>query len=194
MALCPRVAVSLVATSVLAACSGSMATQRLSEDAMSNTQDEIKGVVFYHPALFAETSIKTIYVREGKYVGRSTDNPPACVEVVAERAVTLPDLKKPYSIRYHAGIFETSTFGVALKDGMLAGVNAAPHAVAATPQLSFPTSPVTGTLAPLGIPAGSTTAPLAPPAFGLHHVQLQNERPACNEGPVIVGYRRLEIP
>jgi hypothetical protein len=166
-----------------------MSTQRLSDEAMSSTTDEIKGVVFYQPALFAEVTLKTTYVRDGKYVGRSTDNPPACVEVMAEKTVTLPDLKKPYSVRYHAGLFETSTFGVTLKDGMLAGVNAAPMA-SPTPQL--PTPPLGGALTPLGIPAAAPTVPA--PSWGFQHAQLQNERPACNDGLVVVGYRRLEIP
>ena len=191
MAMNPWPVIAVAGVLLLAAgCSGSMSTQRLSDEALNNTQDEIKGVVFYQPALFAEVTLKTIYVRDGQYVGRSTDTPPACTEVMAEKTVTLPDLKKPYSIRYHAGMFETSTFGVTLKEGMLASVNAAPTA-APTPSLNLPTP--TGALMPLGIPAAGTAA--APgPHWGLQHVQLAPARPACNEGPVVVGYRRIELP
>lgn len=191
MATRPQIAFG-VAGSLLAAvgCSGSMSTQRLSDGAMNDTQEEIKGVVFYQPALFAETTVKTAYVRDGTYIGRSTDGSPACSEVASERVVTLPDLTKPYSIRYHAGLFETSTFGVTLKDGMLAAVNAAP-AAAAAPQLPLPAPPLGGTLTPLGIPA--TAAPAAP-AWGFRQAQLPAGLPACNDGPVITGYRRLSIP
>lgn len=194
MAWRPRLVIGLGAGLLaIAGCSGKMSTQRLSDQAMSSTDDEIRGVVFFQPAVFAEVTLRTTYVRDGKYIGRSTDASPACVEVMAEKAVTMPDLKKPYAIRYDPGMFETNTFGVTLKDGMLAGVNAAPTATQ-SPSL-LPAPPLGGALMPLGLPA-ATPGPNEPPRWGggVQHVQLANERPACNDGPVLIGYRRIEIP
>src|SRR5262245_12823977 len=134
----------LAATALcLAACSGSVATQRLTDERI-NKNESIDGVVFYQPALFAETMIKTAYVQDGKLLGRSTDSPAVCIEVPSERVVMMPDLQRPYQIRYRPGLFDSNTLGVSLNQGMLAAVNSTPVPPSSNPLL--------GNIMPGGVP------------------------------------------
>ncbi|HTP82967.1 MAG TPA: hypothetical protein VMQ11_08485 [Alphaproteobacteria bacterium] len=206
-----------VAAVTVAACSGDIETRKLSPERMTDTEHWVAGVIIYQPALFVEISSKTTLVDSGKLKGSSADNPPACVPVQSEKTVALPDLKNPYQIRYSPGLFDSNTFGVMLQTGTLTSVNGnlagalngsgigggatagSGGALAGLP--SIPT--------PLGIPL-SAPAPTAPsdevmpipvirvePAQRtprVQRIQLRPTLPACNDGAVILGYRRLTLP
>jgi len=172
----------------LGACAGKLSTQRVGANQLDNQEQAISGVVFYQPALVAEITVRTALINDGKLVGRSSDSPPACAEVTVERAMMIPDFAKPYAINYEPGIFETNRFGVTLNNGMLAAVNASPASEA--PKLP--------------IPGVQTLASTVNPAFALvgtgqdAYVMPAQARSgnltACNDGPVVIGYRRLVIP
>jgi hypothetical protein len=178
-----------------AACSGSVATQRLTQERINNNTESMDGVVFYQPALFAETMIKTAYVQDGKLFGRSTDSPAVCIEVPSERVVMMPDLERPYQIRYRPGLFDSNTLGVSLNQGMLAAVNSTP--------VPPSNNPLLGNLMPGGMPMGGLGLPFGLPIAGssgampprVMEIQLQSPGlPPCNEGAIVVGYRRLVLP
>lgn len=172
---------------VLAACGGQIRTQRVAENQLGSSAQRIDGVLFYQPALFAEITVRTALINDGKMIGRSTDTPAACAEVTTERALLMPDLAKPYAIQYNAGLFETNRFGVALTNGMIAGVNA-------TPSVDRPGLPIPGvqTLAgavnPAFLMVGNSQDTYVRPA------QARADLAACNDGPVVIGYRRLQMP
>jgi hypothetical protein len=181
---------------VAAACSGSVATQRLTQERINNNTESMDGVVFYQPALFAEMMIKTLSVQDGKMFGRSSDSPPVCIEVSSERVVMMPDLERPYQIRYRPGLFDSNTLGVSLNQGMLAAVNSTPVPQSPNPLLGnlMPGGvPMTGLGLPFGLPiTGSSPGAMPPRAM---EIQMQTPGlPPCNEGPVVVGYRRLTLP
>lgn len=187
---------------VLVGCAGEIETRKLSDKDMADTEHWISGIIIYQPALFVEISSKTTLIQNGRLKGSSADNPPACVPVQSEKTVALPDLKDPYQIRYAPGLFDSNTFGVTLQTGVLASVNGDPAgalkgagaalggAGAGGALSSLPTIPT-----PLGIPLSSPELP--PPGFAvptIEHVQLNSGPPACNDGPVILGYRRMPLP
>lgn len=201
-----------VAATALAGCSGKIETRRLSPEAMADTDHWVAGVIIYQPALFVEVSSKTTLVEGGKLKGSSADNPPACVPSQSEKTVALPDLKNPYQIRYSPGLFDSNTFGVTLQLGTLGSVNGnVSGALNGAPAVGGSGSSGGGLSSvpiptPLGIPL---SAPAAPPSdrlmtiSALEHVQLRpnvkraqlrSNLPACNDGPVILGYRRLSLP
>lgn len=181
------VAIIAIAALGLAACGGQIRTQRIAENQIDDPARRIDGVLFYQPALFAEITVRTALINDGKMAGRSTDSPAACSEVTTERALLMPDLAKPYAIQYNAGLFETNRFGVTLSNGMIAAVNA-------TPSVERPSLPIPGvqTLAgavnPAFLMVGGTQDAYIRPA------QAQPSLPACNDGPVVIGYRRLQMP
>jgi hypothetical protein len=205
-------ALGLAAVAV-AGCSGNIETRKLSQERMTDTEHWVSGVIVYQPALFVEISSKTTLIEGGKLKGSSADNPPACVPVQAEKTVALPDLKNPYQIRYDPGLFDSNTFGVTLQTGTLASVNgnlagalngaaAAAGGVGAGGALSsLPTIPT-----PLGIPLSAPAAPpdgfvplptvvqVQPVPPRVQRIQLHASLPACNDSPVILGYRRLALP
>jgi len=202
-----------VAAVTVAACAGNIETRKLSEQDMTDTKHWVSGVIIYQPALFVEIQSKTTLVEGGKLKGSSADNPPACVPVQAEKTVALPDLKNPYQIRYSPGLFDSNTFGVTLQTGTLASVNgnlagalngaaaAAGGAGAGGALSSLPTIPT-----PLGIPLSAPASPadgfIPLPTIQqvqqvvprVQRIQLRASLPACNDGPVILGYRRLALP
>lgn len=189
---------------VVSGCSGDIETRKLSDKEMTDTEHWVSGVIIYQPALFVEITSKTTLIQNGKLRGSSADNPPACVPVQSEKTVALPDLKNPYQIRYDPGLFDSNTFGVTLQTGVLSSVNGhlssalngagagafAGGAGAGGALSSLPTIPT-----PLGIPLSSPELP--PPGFAvptIEHVQLNSSLPACNDGPVVLGYRRMPLP
>mgnify|MGYP006273559993 CR=1 FL=1 len=120
-------------------------------------------------------------------IGRSTDSPVARSEVASERALLMPDLAKPYSIQYNAGLFETNRFGVTLTNGMIAAVNAAPSVE--RPSLPIPgVQTLAGAVNPGFMMGGGGQDAYIRPA------QARADLPACSDGPVVIGYRRLQIP
>jgi hypothetical protein len=215
MAFAKTALVLALTGAAVAGCSGVIETRKVTPEAMNNTDDWVKGVIIYQPALFAEISSKTTLVEGGKLKGSSADKPPACVPVQSEKTVALPDLKNPYQIRYSPGLFDSNTFGVQLQLGTLTSVNGnVSGAMNGAPAAGGSSSTSGGLSAvpiptPFGIPL---SAPAAPPPqgtfgpvtlehiqFGSHtasvrRVQLRPSLPACNDGPVILGYRRLVMP
>lgn len=181
-------AVTLIMTLGLAACGGQIHTQRVGDNQIDNPAQRIDGVVFYQPAMFAEITVRTALVNDGKMIGRSTDSPSTCSEITSERALLMPDLSKPYSIQYSAGLFETNRFGVTLTNGMIAGVNASPSS-------ERPALPIPGvqTLAGAVNPAFMMVGGGGQDAY-IRPAQARPELPACNDGPVVIGYRRLQVP
>jgi len=191
MACIMRIAAVAGAALALAACSGQVHTQRLTDEALADTEHRIKGVITYQPALFAEMSLKTTLVTNGKPAGSATDNPPACSPVPFEKAVILPDFKNPYRVSYDPGIFETNKFGLTLNNGMLGAINGD-----AQPPPSSSSSPSLlpgGIPTPLGIPLSAGPGPWGA-APNLRNVASDSSLPACTDGPVVVGYRRLVLP
>ncbi len=190
-----RVLPALVLAVSAAACSGSVATQRLTQERINNNTESMDGVVFYQPALFAETTVKTLYVQDGKMFGRASDSPPVCIEVPSERVVMMPDLERPYQIRYRPGLFDSNTLGISLNQGMLAAVNSTPVPQSPNPLLGnlMPGGmPMTGLGLPFGLPIAGPPGAMPPRAM---EIQMQTPGlPPCNEGPVVVGYRRLVLP
>lgn len=190
------VALGLVAVTV-AGCAGEIEMRRVSDKEMADTKHWVSGVIVYQPALFVEISAKTTLIEGGKLKGSSADNPPACVPVQSEKTVALPDLKNPYQIRYDPGLFDSNTFGVTLQTGVLAAVNGnisgalngAPAGSGSSGgSLSLPAIPT-----PLGIPLAAPEEPnTSLPA--IEQIQLRSTLPACNDGPVVLGYRRLPLP
>lgn len=190
----------LVAIAV-AGCAGDIEMRKVSDKEMADTKHWMPGVIVYEPALFVEISAKTTLIEGGKLKGSSADNPPACVPVQSEKTVALPDLKNPYQIRYDPGLFDSNTFGVTLQTGVLAGVNGniggalngAPTGSSSGAGGGLSSLPIP---TPLGIPLSAPGAPLAPgigtPA--IEQIQLHSDLPACNDGPVVLGYRRLPLP
>jgi hypothetical protein len=175
-----------LAAMLLAGCAGKMSSQRLGANQVDNPAQEIAGVVFYQPALFAETTVRTALINDGKLVGRSSDSPPACAEVTVERVLLMPDLAKPYRINYEPGLFEINRFGVTLNNGMLAGVNAQPSS---DPKLPIPgVQTLASTVNPGLALVDSGQEAFVVPAQG------RTNPAACNDGPVVIGYRRLVIP
>jgi hypothetical protein len=187
-----QIASAIGAVMALSACSGQVHTQRLTDEALADTEHRIKGVITYQPALFAEMSLKTMLVVNGKPNGSATDNPPACSPVPFEKTVILPDFKNPYRVSYDAGIFETNQFGLTLNNGMLAAVNGnsqpPPSSSSSGPSLLNTPIPT-----PLGIPLSAGPGPWGA-APNLRNVASDNTLPACTDGPVVVGYRRLVLP
>ena len=195
------VALGVVAI-VVAGCAGHIEMRKLSDKRMADTEHWVSGVIVYQPALFVEISAKTALIENGKLKGTSADSPPACVPVQSEKTVALPDLKNPYQIRYEPGLFDSNTFGVSLQTGVLATVNgnlagalngaaAAAGGAGGGALASLPTIPT-----PLGIPL-STPAPrpeLAPQPAAIEQIQLHASLPACTDGQVVLGYRRLPLP
>ncbi len=195
-------ALAAVAVAV-AGCSGHIETRKLSDQRMNDTEHWVEGVVVYQPALFVEISAKTTLTESGKLKGSSADKPPACIPVQAEKTVALPDLKNPYQIRYEPGLFDSNTFGVTLQTGILSAVNGnsaaingagAASAAAGGGGVGLSARPPIPT--PFGIPLSAPEIP-TPPAFTLpvtERIQLRSNLPACNDGPVVLGYRRLPLP
>ena len=178
----------------VAACSGQVHMQRLTDAQLDDTKHRIKGVIVYQPALFAEMSMKTALVVNGRAAGTSADTPAACTPLPFERVVVLPDLKSPYRVSYDPGLFETNKFGLALKNGMLSSVNGeAPVAPGSSSSGagSLFSAPIP---TPLGIPLSAEPGPYWGGAPGVRSAALQSTLPACNDGPVVVGYRRLTLP
>lgn len=182
---------ALCALCVLCACSGQVHTQRLTDEALSDTKHRIAGVVVYQPGLFAEMSLRTMLIVNGKPNGSASDNPPACSPVPFEKTVMMPDLKNPYRVSYDAGIFETNQFGLTINNGMLAAVNGTPPPP--PPSSSSGASVLSHIPTPLGIPLNAEPGPWGA-APNLRNVASDSTLPACNDGPVIVGYRRLVLP
>jgi hypothetical protein len=177
----------VLAAVLLAGCAGKMSTQRVGSNQIDNPEQTIGGVVFYQPALFAETTVRTTLISDGKLVGRSSDSPPACSEVTVERVLLMPDLAKPYRINYEPGLFETNRFGVTLTNGMLAAVNAQPSSE--VPKLPIPgVQTLASTVNPGFALVGGGQEAFVVPAQG------RTNPTACNDGPVVIGYRRLVIP
>jgi hypothetical protein len=187
-----RIAAASCTALVLSACSGQVHTQRLTDDALTDTEHQIKGVVIYQPAMFAEMSLKTMLVTNGKAVGSASDNPPACSPVPFEKTVTLPDLKTPYRISYDPGLFESNKFSISVNNGILASINGDTHPTASTSS-SSPSLFSAPIPTPLGIPLNAGPGPWGA-APNLRNVASDNTLPACNDGPVVVGYRRLILP
>src|SRR5581483_4287083 len=101
----------------------------------------------------------------------------------------------PYRVSYDPGLFETNKFGLALKDGMLASVNGE----APVPADSSSSKNSGGILAapiptPLGIPLSTEPSPSWNGPPGLRPAAAEDTIPACNDGPVVIGYRRLPLP
>lgn len=193
------VALGLLAMAVTG-CAGNIEMRKLSAKNMADTKHWISGIIVYQPALFVEISAKTALVESGKLKGTSADNPPACVPVQSEKTVALPDLKNPYQVRYDPGLFDSNTFGATLQTGILASVNGNPAGAlngaagaaggaGGGALASLPTIPT-----PLGIPLAAPEEPpnIVPPA--IEQIQLHANLPACNDGPVVLGYRRLPLP
>jgi hypothetical protein len=197
VSLKPLLALSAAAL-VVTACSGRIDMRKLSDQQMNDTEHKIHGVIVYQPALFAEISAKTTLIVDGKLRGNSGDNPPACIPVQAEKLVALPDLKNPYLITYDPGLFDSNTFGVSLHNGVLGGVNSNPAAPgeSAAASLGSSLSSLPPIPTPLGVPLSSTEAPFGPgfSAPMVEQIQVRSNLPACNDGPVIVGYRRVVLP
>lgn len=171
----------------LAACGGQIRTQRVTENQLNDPAQRTDGVLFYQPALFAEVTVRTALINDGRMAGRSTDSPAACSEVTTERALLMPDLSKPYSIQYNAGLFETNRFGVTLSNGMIAAVNATPSVE--RPSLPLPgVQTLAGAVNPAFMMVGGNQEAYVRPA------QARPDLPACNDGPVVIGYRRLQMP
>ena len=201
-----RIVVALmVVAALLAGCSGEVRTLRLTDTAMNDTEHPIHGVVLYQPAFCIEQSVKTNLTKDGKPAGSSTDSPPACSPSPSERVVALPDLRNPYAISYHPGLFDKNTMGLVLQAGMLQAVNASP-APAASPGSSS-SGGITGALAalpPIPTPFGIISSPpgsAEPSGPGAPFTTVQQTRPpsrsslpACTDGSMIVGYRRLQLP
>src|SRR5258708_18371636 len=195
-----RIVVALiVVAALLVGCSGEVRMRKLTDTAMNDTEHSIRGVVVYQPAFFIEQSIKTTLVANGKPAGSSTDRPPACSPTPSERVVALPDLKNPYAVSYHPGLFDKNTMGLVLTNSMLQAVN--PHPAAASS--GSVQSSLTSALAALPIPTpfGVISTPKVDvPEPGLPYTTVQQPQtrrsnlPACTDGPMIVGYRRLELP
>ena len=200
-----------LAAGLLAACAGNIETRKLSQERMTDTEHWVSGVIVYQPALFVEISSKTTLVAGGKLTGSSADNPPACVPVQAEKTVALPDLKNPYQIRYEPGLFDSNTFGVMLQTGILSSVNGnLAGALNGAPTPGSSTGGALGALPPIPTPLGIPLSAPAEPEDGftplpvvrqvqhtapaVQHILLRPALPACNDGPVILGYRRLAIP
>jgi len=188
----------LMVAALLAGCSGDIEMQKLSAEQLSDTKQRIHGVIVYQPALFVEMSAKTTLVIDGKARGSSADNPPACVPLRAEKVVALPDLNNPFRVTYKPGLFDSNTFGVTLRDGLLAAVNSNPAApgggIGSSVTSSLAALPPVPT--PLGVPLAAPDAPFGPgfSAPMIEQIQARSNLPACNDGPVVVGYRRLQLP
>lgn len=192
----PTLVLAVVALAA-AGCTGHVETQKLSDAAMTNTEKRLPGIVYYQPALFAEKSLKTTLIVNGKPAGSSADSPPACMPVAFEKVVTLPDLKNPYLIAYEAALFETNKFGVSLNNGMLAAVNADPAPINNGSPANGSTGLLPGGLPPIPTPLGIPLSAPAAPGFdgsAIRRVDAKPDLPACTDGPVIVGYRRLSLP
>ena len=206
-----------VAAVTVTACSGDIETRKLSQERMTDTEHWVAGVIVYQPALFVEISSKTTLVDRGKLKGSSGDNPPACVPVQSEKTVALPDLKNPYQIRYSPGLFDSNTFGVMLQTGTLTSVNGnlagalngsgvgggaaagSGGALAGLPPIPTPLGIPLSAPAPAGPSDGIMPIPVirVQPAHRtprVQRIQLRAALPACNDGPVILGYRRLVLP
>jgi hypothetical protein len=188
-----RLAAALGAAVTLSACSGQVHTQRLTDEALADTEHRIKGVVVYQPALFAEMSLRTMLVVNGKPAGSASDNPPACSPVPFEKTVMLPDIKNPYRVSYDSGLFETNQFGLSINNGMLTAVNGnsqqpPPSSSSSSPSLFSAPIPT-----PLGIPLNAGPGPWGA-APNLRNVASDSTLPVCTDGPVVVGYRRLVLP
>lgn len=180
-------AVAMIMALCLAACGGQIRTQRVADNRLADPAQRVDGVVFYQPALFAEVTVRTALVSDGKMVGRSTDSPAGCAEMTTERALLMPDLSKPYAIQYNAGLFETNRFGVTLTNGMIAAVNAQPSIE--RPSLPIPgVQTLAGAVNPAFMMVGGNQEAYIRPA------QARADLPACNDGPVVIGYRRLQMP
>ena len=193
MSFARRLIAAILVPAMASGCSGRVVTQRLNETQMQNSEAKMSGVVVYQPALLAEVSVMTTYVSDGKLVGRATDSPPACMQVPSEKVVMLPDLARPYLIAYEPGPFETNKFGVTLNNGMVAAVNAQPTmAPPAVPNiLPSGVSSVAGAANPIGF---LVTEPRSQSSGRLYSAAMRDELPVCNDGPVVIGHRRLALP
>jgi len=191
----------LVVAALLIGCSGEIRMRKLTDTAVTDTEHPIHGIIVYQPAFFIEQSVKTTLVVSGKPAGSSRDTPAACTPTPSERIVALPDIHNPYAISYHPGLFDRNTMGVTLNSSMLQAVNATPA------QSSSSSSGITTALAalpPIPTPFGIISNPKASDdglsGPGLPYTTVQQARPsrsnlpACTDGAMIVGYRRLELP
>jgi hypothetical protein len=179
--------------------------RKLTDQVVNDTEHPIHGLMVYQPAFFIEQSMKTTLVVNGKPAGSANETPAACTPVPSERVVALPDLRNPYAISYHPGLFDKNTMGVVLNGSMVQAVNATP---APAPSSSSSGSSFTSALAalpPIPTPFGVISNPdgggsLSSPGLPITTVQQNVPRrsrsslPACTDGPMIVGYRRLELP
>jgi hypothetical protein len=90
-------------------------------------------------------------------------------------------------VNYEPGLFDGNRFGVALSNGMLAAVNTQPDSEA--PKLPIPgVQTLASTINPGFALVGNSQEAFVMPAEG------RPNPPACNDGPVVIGYRRLVIP
>lgn len=192
----------LMVAALLIGCSGEIRMRKLTDTAVNDTEHPIHGVLVYEPAFFIEQSVKTTLVVNGRPAGSANDTPPACTPVPSERVVALPDLHNPYVVSYHPGLFDRNTMGVTLNSSMLQGVNSAPGSSSSSSTTGSITSALAA-LPPIPTPFGVISNPNAGGVStgGSAITTVQQRRPpsrsslpACTDSPMIVGYRRLELP
>jgi hypothetical protein len=193
----------LMVAALLVGCSGEIRMRKLTDQAVNDTEHPIRGVLVYQPAFFIEQSVKTTLVVNGKPAGSANDTPAACTPVPSERVVALPDLRNPYAISYHAGLFDKNTMGVVLNSSMVQAVNAAPAPAPSSSSSSG--NSFTSALAalppiptPFGIISNPNAGGISTPGSPITTIQQRqpsrSSLAACTDGPMIVGYRRLELP
>ncbi len=113
---------SLIVTIVLTGCSGHLYTVINPDIGNSKSVDKkIEGVLAYPVMDVIEVYETTALVDE-----KTKDivaKAPNCVPERSSKFSTRADYSKPYQLKYEPGLFETNTFAVTLKDGVLASVN-----------------------------------------------------------------------
>lgn len=117
-----RASIASLSTVLLASCSGHLYTV-LNPDITSQEGKPMRIVgVLAYPVINVIEIYETTILEDEK-TKKVISHAPKCLPVRSMKFSTRADYNKPYQIMYEPGWLEMHTFGVELKDGVLASVN-----------------------------------------------------------------------
>jgi len=171
--------VSLVSLVLAAGCAHSFATKPVTEESWFESGKEMDGVVYFPPSYVRVTWEYRMRVDDkGQILGRhpAGAGQNECTPLVQKEEVQLlPDLSRPLLIVNKPKALSSGSLAVTLEHGMLKSVNSE-----------------TTTLAGELLQAASQTLAASIPAAIAADV-LPGYAGACNSGPVIARFERLEL-
>lgn len=163
-----RFTVALMASTLLAGCSGTIWT---TDESGSRGKE---GIPYYQPKFVVEAHRFELYAKDGKKPTRK------CTKTVQLDIKVMPDLSSVRYIKYEPGLLETNTFGATLDNGIITSVNAQ-----STPAGSALITSISGALKDAGLIGVAAVAPKTED-LALDDTPEKID-PECNAGKVFIG-------